>query len=282
MIDEKESYRKSFVLNFSEPYMTQEWLYSEEESTDDKLVFRGYDADMCPMVNFSFKPLNEYTNAVIKKVKRHTKGFTGEVWLDDFKVERTEDEKLSSTYWNELAEKDSLTLKEVKSIVDFRIQKNRNFQDKYKEANPTKEIMSASRREAIYTDIKELLSKVEQQEAEEKELAKIPHYLAKEISQLPENGLFYIDKYSDISREWIRHGNNIELFYSALVNGYEVEEKRYYIHLTKHNNTYVYSYLGSILLGGKSQPDYIKNTYTKEEIENMDKRLFQFAELEGE
>ena len=69
------------------PITSEEWLYNKEYSTESKVVYQGYDANMMPLPDLSTIQDNDYTRAykagLISKVLEVTKGFKGEVWLDD-------------------------------------------------------------------------------------------------------------------------------------------------------------------------------------------------------
>lgn len=89
-------YKAGFTVYGKCPYETEEWLYSEEYSNKNKIVFLGYDANLFPMPSLSSRPNTDYNKKWFKKLKQEalnvTKGFEGEVWLDDVKIKALEEE----------------------------------------------------------------------------------------------------------------------------------------------------------------------------------------------
>lgn len=89
-----KAYKAGFTVNGKEPYETEEWIYSEEYSNDNKIVFLGYDANLMAMPNLSERFINDYNKKWFEKQKRKalmfTKDFKGEVWLDDIKIKALE------------------------------------------------------------------------------------------------------------------------------------------------------------------------------------------------
>jgi len=85
-----KKYKSGFTVSGKHPYETEEWVYSEEHSNKNKIVFLGYDANLFPMPNLSSRPDNDYNKAWFARLKQlalnFTKDFTGEVWLDDVKI----------------------------------------------------------------------------------------------------------------------------------------------------------------------------------------------------
>lgn len=82
----QKQYKSGFTVNGREPYMTEDWLFSKEHSSDKKLVFQGYDANMCPMRDFSKRPKSGWNQKVINNALEFTQDFDGEVWLDDVRI----------------------------------------------------------------------------------------------------------------------------------------------------------------------------------------------------
>ena len=76
-------YKSGFTVSGKQPYETEEWLYSEERSTKDKIVFLGYDANLFPMPDLSSRPNTNYNKARFARLKQTalnlTKDFTGDV-----------------------------------------------------------------------------------------------------------------------------------------------------------------------------------------------------------
>ncbi|MEG0349544.1 hypothetical protein [Enterococcus sp.] len=81
-----EKYNRGFTVNGNQPFMTEEWLYQKDKSNGDKLVFYGYDANLCAMTSFSSWPRTEWKANVINRALEFTKDFDGEVWLDDVRI----------------------------------------------------------------------------------------------------------------------------------------------------------------------------------------------------
>lgn len=79
-------YKAGFCVDHKHPMCSEEWLFSEEHSNDNKLVFLGYDANLYPMLNLSERPKTEWNDYVKKCGLERTKNFNGEVWLDDVRI----------------------------------------------------------------------------------------------------------------------------------------------------------------------------------------------------
>lgn len=82
----KEKYEAGFDVYHKEPMCNEEWLFSEEHSTDNKLVFLGYDANLWALPDFSKRPKTKWNEYVKKCGLERTKSFAGEVWLDDVRI----------------------------------------------------------------------------------------------------------------------------------------------------------------------------------------------------
>lgn len=82
---------KFFTIEGEEDYETQEWCLEEKQSTENKLVYYGYDANFMPMINLS-KTSKENQNKVIGTAWNILKDFKGEVWLDDVKIKEVQNE----------------------------------------------------------------------------------------------------------------------------------------------------------------------------------------------
>ena len=63
-----------------------EWLFDEENTTENKLVFMGYDANLYPAPNFSTWKKGKWKQKQIDIALRRAKDFEGEVWLDDVRI----------------------------------------------------------------------------------------------------------------------------------------------------------------------------------------------------
>lgn len=95
-IKDKELYNKvkgGFVYNNSlaeygefKDWATEEWLLNKDKSTDNKLVFEGYDANLCGLPNLSSRPKTSWTDTLITSTLGMFSWFNGEIWLDDVKI----------------------------------------------------------------------------------------------------------------------------------------------------------------------------------------------------
>lgn len=47
-----DKYKNGFIVNFEDPILNENWLFSKWLSSKDKLVFLGYDADLFPLPDF--------------------------------------------------------------------------------------------------------------------------------------------------------------------------------------------------------------------------------------
>lgn len=82
-----EKYKSGFGVNHPKESMCdEEWLFSKEHSSNTKLVFLGYDANLFPMRDFSEWPETDWKQKVIRTALKRTKDFKGEVWLDNVKI----------------------------------------------------------------------------------------------------------------------------------------------------------------------------------------------------
>lgn len=92
-----EEIMKKYQAGFSvrhpkESMCDEDWMFSKKDSTNQKLVFLGYDANLFPMTDFSKWPETDWKKKVIRTALNRTKGFTGEVWLDSVKIKECESE----------------------------------------------------------------------------------------------------------------------------------------------------------------------------------------------
>ena len=79
-------YQGGFTVQGPCDWTEVEWIYSNKHSTDSKLVFQAYDANLWPLPNFSTWLIDDWKQKQINKALLVTKDFAGEVWLDDTKV----------------------------------------------------------------------------------------------------------------------------------------------------------------------------------------------------
>lgn len=63
-----------------------EWLFDEENTTENKLVYMGYDANLYPAPNFSTWKEGKWKQKQIDTGLRRARDFEGEVWLDDVRI----------------------------------------------------------------------------------------------------------------------------------------------------------------------------------------------------
>ena len=66
----------------------EEWLFREDLSNENKLQFLGYDANLFPLPEWDTPNLSKMWDRLrIKVAQRFTKDFSGEVWLDNVRVD---------------------------------------------------------------------------------------------------------------------------------------------------------------------------------------------------
>lgn len=66
-------------------YVGQTWCLEKDESTDNKLQYYGYDANLYPLPDLS-KTSEENQKKVIEEFKRIFQKDNIEIWLDDIKI----------------------------------------------------------------------------------------------------------------------------------------------------------------------------------------------------
>nr|DAW39288.1 MAG TPA: hypothetical protein [Caudoviricetes sp.] len=66
-------------------YVGQTWCLEKDESTDNKLHYYGYDANLYPLPDLS-KSSEENQRKVIEEFKKIFKKDNIEIWLDDVKI----------------------------------------------------------------------------------------------------------------------------------------------------------------------------------------------------
>lgn len=66
-------------------YVGQTWCLEKDESTDNKLQYYGYDANLYPLPDLS-ETSEENQRKVIEKFKQLFKKDNIEIWLDDIKI----------------------------------------------------------------------------------------------------------------------------------------------------------------------------------------------------
>ena len=66
-------------------YVGQTWCLEKDESTDNKLQYYGYDANLYPLPDLS-KSSEENQRKVIEEFKKIFKKDNIEIWLDDIKI----------------------------------------------------------------------------------------------------------------------------------------------------------------------------------------------------
>ena len=84
-----EKYKSGFTVEVIDGECSvwdMEWLFDEENTTENKLVFMGYDANLCPAPNFSTWKENKWKQKQIDTGLKRARDFEGEVWLDDVRI----------------------------------------------------------------------------------------------------------------------------------------------------------------------------------------------------
>ena len=84
-----EKYKSGFTVEVIDgecSFWDMEWLFDEENTTENKLVFMGYDANLYPAPNFSTWEKCEWKQKQIDTALRRARDFEGEVWLDDVRI----------------------------------------------------------------------------------------------------------------------------------------------------------------------------------------------------
>lgn len=81
----KNKYPIAIDIRNKNIYEAQTWYLEEDESTDNKLQYYGYDANLCPLPDLS-KTSEENQRKVIEKFKRIFAKDNIEIWLDDVKI----------------------------------------------------------------------------------------------------------------------------------------------------------------------------------------------------
>ena len=84
-----EKYKSGFTVEVIDGECSvwdMEWLFDEEKTTENKLVFMGYDANLYPAPNFSTWKEGKWKQKQIDAALRRARDFEGEVWLDDVKI----------------------------------------------------------------------------------------------------------------------------------------------------------------------------------------------------
>ena len=84
-----EKYKSGFTVEVIDGECSvwdMEWLFDEENTTENKLVFMGYDANLYPAPNFSTWKKGKWKQMQIDAGLRRARDFEGEVWLDDVRI----------------------------------------------------------------------------------------------------------------------------------------------------------------------------------------------------
>ena len=89
----KSKYPKQVILKSAHNYYSQMWLLEEDESTDNKLHYYGYNITLYELPNLS-KTSEENQKKVIEEFKRIFQEDNIEICLDDIKIK---DKKGTST-----------------------------------------------------------------------------------------------------------------------------------------------------------------------------------------
>lgn len=78
-----EQFKGGFSVHGRHPIETVEWILDSIHSTDSKLCFQAYDANLCPTPMFSTWGDGVWKQKQIAKALEVTKDFHGAVKLDD-------------------------------------------------------------------------------------------------------------------------------------------------------------------------------------------------------
>lgn len=81
-----KKYKSGVCVDNGHPINTIEWLFQENQSSENKLVFFAYDANLCACPEFETWPESEFKQSQIDAVLKRTRDFAGEVWLDNIKI----------------------------------------------------------------------------------------------------------------------------------------------------------------------------------------------------
>lgn len=83
-----EKYKSGFVVYHNKHHMCdEEWLLDEGTSTEDTLVFLGYDANLFPFPDWKeFDETNEWHRKRKEACNKRTVGFRGVVYMDKVSV----------------------------------------------------------------------------------------------------------------------------------------------------------------------------------------------------
>ena len=84
-----EKYKSGFTVEVIDGECSvwdMEWLFDEENTTENKLVFMGYDANLYPAPNFSTWKEGKWKQKQIDAALRRARDFEGQVWLDDVRI----------------------------------------------------------------------------------------------------------------------------------------------------------------------------------------------------
>ena len=81
----KSKYPVAIDIRHKNIYEAQTWYLEEDESTENKLQYYGYDANLYPLPDLS-KTSKENQKKVIEEFKRIFQKDNIEIWLDDVKI----------------------------------------------------------------------------------------------------------------------------------------------------------------------------------------------------
>lgn len=81
-----EKYMSGFEVHGTHDIETVEWLFDIKDSNEKELFFAAHDANLYPMPDFSRWNNGEFKQKQIDAALKRTKGFDGEVWLDDVRI----------------------------------------------------------------------------------------------------------------------------------------------------------------------------------------------------
>ena len=83
-----EKFKGGFVFRSKKHRICDvEAILGEEEIEDNKLVFLLYDANLCPLPDYStWKNRSAENKQIIERGLQVTSDFEGEVWIDDVRI----------------------------------------------------------------------------------------------------------------------------------------------------------------------------------------------------
>jgi hypothetical protein len=81
-----DKYKGGFSVQGKGQWCEVEWIFSSKHSNENEILFQAYDANLCPLPNFSKWNDESWKQKQIDRALQVTKEFSGDVWLDDVKI----------------------------------------------------------------------------------------------------------------------------------------------------------------------------------------------------